>query len=61
MFHGKFINVNTNIGRQERSQLNNINFQLKKPEREEQNKPKEAEENKTRNNKVDNRKTREKQ
>lgn len=54
MFHGKFININTNIRRQEISQLNNENFQFKKPEKEEQNKPKEAEENKTRNNKAEN-------
>ena len=43
VFNGNFINVNTNIRREERSQLRNINTLLKK---EEQNKPKEAEEKK---------------
>ena len=40
MLGGKFISINAYITKEERSQINNLNFHLEKLEKEEQTKPK---------------------
>ena len=39
MLRGKFISINAYITKEERSQINNLNFCLEKLEKEEQTKP----------------------
>ena len=43
MLGGKFISINAYITKEERSQINNLNFHLEKLEKEEQTKPIQAE------------------
>ena len=40
VLRGKFIAVNTDIGKEDSSQINNLNFHHKKLEKEEKTKPK---------------------
>lgn len=51
------IKTNTNIRREERSQLNNINSNSRNLKKKRKINPKQKKENKTRNNEVENRKT----